>query len=732
MKNYRGKSLKGVSFKGQNLTRADFSEADIRGANFSGAVLTGANFSHTISGQQASWIICIITISVTLAMVSGLLIAYASIWLGILVVAPKESNMYDHAEFFWISSFITLIMLIVSGWVIVYRGTGNTFSVLATIFVITVAFTLWAGEGESLAALIMQSVILATILAGIAVGALAVAIALSMKRKLVLPLIASMSCLAALVGAKESLGNWQSIVSSTRWITLSVGGIVTLSSVSLSTYIGYKAIAGHLKYGFTRNLAIKFSSLGGTRFNHADLTDADFTYAILRRADLRNSILKRTSWFQTRNLAQARLSDTYLENPQIRKLVVTKQGIDQRYDYLDLSGLNLQDAHLQNSSFISTNLSESILCRANLTGAKLARAQLYSSNMAEVSLTGAYIENWGISTDTRLTQVHCDYIFMRLPTQQDPDPCRKPDNRNEIFELGDFEDFIAPIIKTLDLYQQQNVDLRNVSTTYKTIDLFHHEGIDPRAAALALQQLTDQQPEAKLEVTALEGRGREKIRLQARVSNQVNRSELSEQYFENYGHLKKLPYADLQSLLVGVVEKDEQIRKLEELLERAIQQPRFYVETYQNQGEFIMSQSKGNISVSDVQGNVSGLAAAGENQTITGATLGEVSGAVTNTINQLSDSPISEQPSLKELLLQLQAVIESEPAMTEDDKVEAMEQVKILAEAGQKPEDGALKKAAKTAIKILKGTTASLSETTKLVKECSILLPAISALLVLI
>ncbi|MDZ8032207.1 MAG: hypothetical protein RMX89_14015, partial [Nostoc sp. DedSLP04] len=55
-----------------------------------------------------------------------------------------------------------------------------------------------------------------------------------------------------------------------------------------------------------------------------------------------------------------------------------------------------------------------------------------------------------------------------------------------------------------------------------------------------------------------------------------------------------------------------------------------------------------------------------------------------------------------------------------------LEQVKALAEAGKNPQEGAMQKAAKTAIKILKGTISSLPSATKLVEQCSNLLPLIS------
>ena len=142
-----------------------------------------------------------------------------------------------------------------------------------------------------------------------------------------------------------------------------------------------------------------------------------------------------------------------------------------------------------------------------------------------------------------------------------------------------------------------------------------------------------------------------------------------------------------------------------------------------------MSQSKGNVNISGVQGNVSGVAAAGENQTMTGVAIGAISGSVTNTINQLPPSLDPNHLGIKELLFQLQAVIEAETNLSDEDKVEALEQVKTLADAGQKPEDGILQKSAKTALKILKGTVSSLPDAAKLAEAGAKLLPLISGFL---
>ncbi len=77
----------------------------------------------------------------------------------------------------------------------------------------------------------------------------------------------------------------------------------------------------------------------------------------------------------------------------------------------------------------------------------------------------------------------------------------------------------------------------------------------------------------------------------------------------------------------------------------------------------------------------------------------------------------------------MQTAIEADTNLSEEDKAEALEQVKALAEAGKNPKEGAMQKAAKTAMKILKGTISSLPSAATLVEECGKLLPLISGFL---
>ena len=105
--------------------------------------------------------------------------------------------------------------------------------------------------------------------------------------------------------------------------------------------------------------------------------------------------------------------------------------------------------------------------------------------------------------------------------------------------------------------------------------------------------------------------------------------------------------------------------------------------------------------------------------------LGTISGNVTNSINQLKESNTPNSDQLADLLSQLKSCIESEHELNSEDKEEALEQVSVLAEAGQNPQDGAMKKAAKTAITMLRGIKDGVPKAVTLVKGLNHLIPEV-------
>lgn len=720
MVQFHHRNLKNKDFRGQNLTGSDFSYADIRGANFTNAILVGANFSNAKAGISLGWAIRITIFLLFLSLGAGLVLGYAGGFISDLLRSPKYGA-------FSIGT-IALITLIIFLIVIFCWGLGTTFATLAMGVAACPIAALALLPNEAAKSLTEGAVLTALALEGAIAGIGIMAVALAVAKIMSFPQARVINGLIGVIGIAIGVLLGVRDEEEALWLiifTCLIAALIGLVLMASGIYIGCCAIRGDKKYALVRAISIGIVAQGGTSFRGTNLTDADFTEATLKSVDFRNAVMTRTCWFGAEKLDQARVNGTYLQEARVRELAITKDGRDQNYDRLNLRGLNLKNANLQDASFISTDLSTATLENANLFNAKLVQAQLFQTNLNAACLTGTYIQNWGISTDTQLEGVKCEYIYMQLPTKDDPDPCRKPDNRKETFKSGDFADFIAPIIKTLDLYQKQNIDPRQITSKLKTLDLFHYEGIDPTAAAIAITQLADNYPEAELEVVALEGRGQEKIRLQAVVAGDVNRSELYHEYFKTYGQLKSLPYGDLQTLLLGVKEKDERIRSLENLLENAIHQPKFYVETYQTQGDFNMSQSnKGNVNISSTQGNISGVAAAGEDQTMTGVAIGAISGNVTNTINQLPDN--AEETGIKELLTELQLAIEADTNLSNEDKEEALKQVQTIAEVGQKPQDQGMQKIVKNALKFLKGTIADLPSTVELVQTCGKVFPLVT------
>ncbi|MBD2358795.1 tetratricopeptide repeat protein [Tolypothrix sp. FACHB-123] len=102
---------------------------------------------------------------------------------------------------------------------------------------------------------------------------------------------------------------------------------------------------------------------------------------------------------------------------------------------------------------------------------------------------------------------------------------------------------------------------------------------------------------------------------------------------------------------------------------------------------------------------------------------------VNNSIAQLQTLDVPEAMRLANLLQQLQTEIVTNRELEPEDKAEALEQVIALAEAGKYPEEGRMRRIARTSLKILIGTLAGLPSSATLVRTANQLLPAISKLL---
>ncbi|MBD2438182.1 pentapeptide repeat-containing protein [Nostoc sp. FACHB-110] len=514
------KNLQGRNFQGQDLAGANFSYADIRGANFTNANLKGANFSHAQAGLQRSWAFFLVFVSCLVAGLAGFFWAF---------------NGYLVSQIFNGSSLHNQI----SGW-----------TALIAIISFAAIINRYGIEAKTL----MKAISIAGVIAGALtlVGAFASSVAIGFAVAGAVAFAIAGGFGIAVEFAVAFVGTF-AIAGANSFLFAGVfAGLFATAGTLFSLDMARKAMKGSQKYSLIRHLAIVFAAMGGTSFRSADLTDADFTAAMLKSTDFRNAILTNTIWHNAKMLDHILPGSTYLQNKQVRKLVVTGQGQEKNFDGQNLRGINVQKANLANASLIGTDLREANLQTAYLSGAKLKQTQLGGADLTGATLTGAYIEDWQISRETNLQKVKCEYVFTRLPTLDEPEPFRKPDNIQETFAQGEFADFIQPIFNTLDLY--------------------HNQKINPSAIAIALINLAANHPEAELEIVALEKRGKNTFLLKVKTANNINKSQLSAEYFTDYNHLKTLQ----PSQQLSIIEKDSQIQSLAKVLRTIIQQSKFY------------------------------------------------------------------------------------------------------------------------------------------------------------
>ncbi len=708
-RDFRSQDLRGLSFKGQNLSGTDFSECDIRGTNFSKADLTGAKFVEAKAGLQKQWVIGLLIICFPLSALSGFITAIFS-------ALMSEIFSLDSSKF--IMGCVSILLFCLFNFFFIYREVNAVAVAFAFAFV---AFAFAFDFTVTGAVAVAEAFIVAGAVAGPVAGAVAVAGAFAIDGAVAF----------AVAGAGAFIGAVAGAITVARAFA-GAGALIFLLLIFLyTTYIGGCAIKGDSKYILIREIAVVFAAIGGTTFNNAILTNTDFTKAILKNTDFRKARLSLTCFKETKKLDLARSGNTYLKNREIQELVQTGQVKNKNFDYQDLQGIYLKGANLSDASFIganlnytnfqntdltsadltsadltnadltNANLTNAILTRASLNGAnlynanlsnaKLVQAQLDKTDFTDAILTGAYIEDWSITRSTKFDGVRCKYVYMRLPTKDNDQPIRKPDNEHEVFADGEFGDFIKPIFDTLDLYHTQN--------------------IDPRAIAIALKNLAKNNPDAQMEIKAMEKRGNNFL-IRLAISLNANRSKLSAEYFKDYNKIKLLN----EQQQARLSEKDDRIKSLENMIVSmmvsSLNKPTLYAENYHNHGN-TMSKDNTEINIGSIGGNAIGI--------------GNISGTVTATIGQLAKSEAPEAPKLVELLKQLQLAIESDTHLSEKDKAKALKQVQALAEAGQNPKDEDKKDLADTAITMLKGIVTGLPGIAAAATACKELLPLITS-----
>jgi uncharacterized protein YjbI with pentapeptide repeats len=573
-------------------SQSDYSGKDIRGQQFRGLDLHGACFSGAIGGIRPV---------VKMLLVMGAILALCLAWLvsGYASALPALHGSFTATPRVQLVGLVEAIMLPVILATLWKAGPGRSLAIMILGLAIFTAVVAFAGDGDdSAAAAILLTTVSFFVLASVLLTSLALVLLRTLLRGRwwwLSPVVVATPLL--LVGLREGIQISRTETARLGLLQNCVMVGLGLVFTGLPVLISVRAIRGAAVFRALRDLCMGITCACGTSFRGACLDGVDFTGACLPQCDFREASVRLTRWQRVNFLEESRLEGTDLQRPEVRQLLTSRIGTRQNYDRLSLRDLDLDGVKLEHASLVGVDLSGSTLRGASLMGSCLAEARLYGVNLQEAILTKACIENWAISMDTCFDDVNCTEIYLRLPTEADPDPWRKPDNREESFQPGDFKDFVAPIVRTLGLYKHQNLDPRQIGRSMRTLDLYHPEAINPAAAIVAMKQLAAQNPETELELVALEGKGAEKVHLQAVICGSANSSELSRQYQTLYQDAVKLPSEELQQLMATLARQSEQLSHMESLLAMATQsQTNYYIKAGEISGIVNFGNISGNVS----------------------------------------------------------------------------------------------------------------------------------------
>ena len=503
--NFSGQNLQNRSFKGQNLAGANFYNADIRGANFTGANLQRVNFIGVKAGLQRYWMIFLMMISCLLSGISGFLLLFN----GIVTSYIFSTSTIEYRVVGWISLVVTIIIFTIilsqgiralaiafTAAIIFAFASGGTITV---VFTKSAAFTIagggaiaFAGAGAAafaVAGIVAFAVAGATAFAGTEVFAIATGVTIT-------PAIAVTAVAARTAGIAGALA-----------------GTVAIAGSIIGTYISWRAIREDKKYTLLRRIAITFAAFGGTNFHNADLTDADFTGAILKNTDFSQAKLTRTRFYSNKKSHCVKVDDTILADRDILNLLFTGNGRRKSYTGANLRGANLRGADLKEANLKDADIREATFQGACLEWANLTQTQAMDTNFTNALMSGVCIEGWNIQSGTKLDNVDCRFVYLQENPKPGTDDKERRPSSGEFFS-GEFTKLFADILNTVDLIFQDAIDWNALLKTLKKVQL--------------------QNEDTKLAIQSMESKGDGVVVVKVAVPGNANKEKIHNDFMQNY------------------------------------------------------------------------------------------------------------------------------------------------------------------------------------------------------
>jgi uncharacterized protein YjbI with pentapeptide repeats len=497
-KSWRGQDCRGMDFSGRDLGNVDFTDAILDGVDFSGAdlrgaifrrsSLIGANLANIRAGVAENKATSIAYFFSFLTVLTGLMIGLiGSSLTGLLTDRSPIFSSYREIAF-WIpwstvagliaigcsaiygytllwknpviailSSVLYLIAIeIILPWMFVYAclpSARSCESLETKMAVNSSARSAWAlvGDMKMIVEGSAMTAVLQIMLANVCLSVFR-SILKSDRKTIISLFIGIAASLISMFTAQAPLD----IIPGTI--------IISAAIIYLGWEIGNRINLQHPDYRYLDRAITYISTYYGTCFDRANLTDATLEAANLKNANLSRANLTRTNFYNSQHLQSAKRDRTILVDPLVCELSVTHQGRNRTYANCNLQGAYLVESDLQNADLTRANLNDADLSHARLDNANLTRILALNTNLTRVNLTGACIADWSIDRTTDLTDIHCDYIYLKSPTEE-----RTPASGS--FNPGGFTRLFQEVWNTVDLIFDRGIDWLTFSRAWQQIQI---------------------------------------------------------------------------------------------------------------------------------------------------------------------------------------------------------------------------------------------------------------------
>lgn len=203
------------------------------------------------------------------------------------------------------------------------------------------------------------------------------------------------------------------------------------------------------------------ADLIGANLHEANLSDAYLSQAELTGANLTGADLSGADLIGAK-LIGANLTNVYLSGADLSKAnlsgadLIGAKLIGAKLSGTNLSGANLNEAtligaHLKGAILKGANIKRANFSRALLAGAHLQRTKALDANFSKATLTGACLENWQINGTTNLSDVICDYIYLKAKPKE-----RCPAQGH--FTPGEFTQLFQQALENIELIFRNGID----------------------------------------------------------------------------------------------------------------------------------------------------------------------------------------------------------------------------------------------------------------------------------